>query len=292
MCGPWQVVTPPSRKDCDLPADAQGTALAQVTRLERRPTKMAYSITMKVLLPALGLAGLVACGGSDQNTAPKTPDSNVTSVTGGTEPGASSMASSPQTTPGQDLNPAPQASAPSTTTPPNTDMGSSVTSNSGAASGTASTPDTTLSDGQIAAVVETANKGEIDQAKTALKKSKNARVRQFAQHMVTDHTGAMNDEKTVDQKNGITPQANDVSDGIKSNGEKVMSQLNSSAGDSFDKAYIDAQVDEHQKVLDTLDNKLIPKAQNADLKSLLEKVRAKVAGHLKMAQDVQASLSH
>jgi putative membrane protein len=227
---------------------------------------MAYSITMKVFLPALGLAGIMACGGSDQNTAPKTPDSNVTSVTGGTEPGASSMASSPQTTPGQDLNPAPQT--------------------------TASAPDTTLTDAQIAAVVESANKGEIEQAKTALKKSKNARVRQFAQHMVTDHTGAMNDEKTVDQKNGITPQDNDVADGIKSNGEKVMSQLNSSGGDGFDKAYMDAQVDEHQKVLATLDDKLIPQAQNADLKSLLEKVRAKVASHLKMAQDVQASLSH
>jgi putative membrane protein len=55
---------------------------------------------------------------------------------------------------------------------------------------------------------------------------------------------------------------------------------------------MDAQVDEHQKVLATLDDKLIPQAQNADLKSLLEKVRAKVASHLKMAQDVQASLSH
>jgi putative membrane protein len=239
---------------------------------------MACSITIKVFLPALGLASLMACGGSDQNTPPKTPDSTVTSVTGGTEPGPSSMASSPETTPGQDLNPAPSAqTATSTTATPS--------------STPSSTPDTTLTDAQIAAVVEAANKGEIEQAKTALKKSKNARVRQFAQHMVTDHTGAMNDEKTVDQKNGITPQDNDVSDGIKSNGEKVMSQLGSSDGASFDKAYIDAQVDEHQKVLDALDSKLIPQAQNTDLKSLLAKVRAKVAGHLKMAQDIQASLS-
>jgi putative membrane protein len=250
---------------------------------------MGNSITMTVSLPALtlALAGLMACGGSDQNTPPKAPDSNVTSVTGGTEPGPSSMASSPQTTPGQDLNPGPGTSAPSATTPPTTDMGSSETSSAAPASA----PATTLTDAQIAAVVETANKGEIEQAKSALKKSRNARVRQFAQHMVTDHGAAMSDQKTLDQKNGITPQDSDVSDGIKSNGEKVMSQLNSSAGDGFDKAYINAQVDEHQKVLDTLDNKLIPQVQNADLKSLLEKVRAKVAGHLKMAQDVQASLS-
>jgi len=54
-------------------------------------------------------------------------------------------------------------------------------------------------------------------------------------------------------------------------------------GNVSDRIFVDAQVDEHQKVLELLNNKLIPQAQNQELKSMLEKVRTKVAGHLKMA---------
>jgi putative membrane protein len=75
-------------------------------------------------------------------------------------------------------------------------------------------------------------------------------------------------------------------------GDEIMSSLKSSSGGSdFDRAYIDAQVKEHTKVLELLDNKLIPQAQNADLIKALQGIRSKVASHLQEAQDLQASLA-
>jgi len=47
----------------------------------------------------------------------------------------------------------------------------------------------------------------------------------------------------------------------------------------------------HQQVLAALKEKLIPSAQNAELKSLLESVRTLVAAHLDHAQDLYESLS-
>jgi putative membrane protein len=43
-------------------------------------------------------------------------------------------------------------------------------------------------------------------------------------------------------------------------------------------------------VLDALDRTLVPGAQNAELKGLLEKVRPNIAAHLERAKSVQASL--
>jgi len=45
----------------------------------------------------------------------------------------------------------------------------------------------------------------------------------------------------------------------------------------------------HQAVLDALDKTLIPNAQNAELKALLEKVRPAFVAHLDMAKKIQSS---
>ncbi|MGH7330319.1 MAG: DUF4142 domain-containing protein, partial [Polyangiaceae bacterium] len=66
--------------------------------------------------------------------------------------------------------------------------------------------------------------------------------------------------------------------------------LQNDSGTDFDVAYMDLQVNEHRQVLTTLDQKLIPNAQNAEFKSLLMKQRDKVADHLTKAESIQQSL--
>jgi len=46
----------------------------------------------------------------------------------------------------------------------------------------------------------------------------------------------------------------------------------------------------HQAVIDTVDQTLIPHAQNAGLKALLVKVRPAFVAHLKHAKQLQATL--
>ena len=61
-------------------------------------------------------------------------------------------------------------------------------------------------------------------------------------------------------------------------------------GADFDRAYIAHEITMHQNVLNTLDQTLIPNAQNAELKALLQKVRPLIESHLQMAQQIQTSL--
>ena len=170
----------------------------------------------------------------------------------------------------------------------------SVSNETGAATATASglTGSQTLTDAQIAHVVITANSGEVDLGNLAKDKAQNADVKAFANDMVKDHSAANEKGNQLAQQINLTPEVNDLSRQLQSNGEKAKAMLDSTAaGAAFDKAYIDDQVTTHQAVLDALDNTLIPGAQNADLKGMLQNMRPTVAQHLDRAKQLQSKLS-
>ena len=145
-------------------------------------------------------------------------------------------------------------------------------------------------DPQIAAIVVAANTVDIDAGKLAQSKAKNEEVKKFAKQMVTDHTAVNKSAVDLVTKLKVTPEENDTSRSLKDGGEKNMAKLKSLKGKEFDKAYVDNEVTYHQAVLDAVDKTLIPSAQNAELKALLEKVRPAFVAHLEHAKQIQATL--
>jgi putative membrane protein len=148
-----------------------------------------------------------------------------------------------------------------------------------------------MSDPQIAAVAVAANKVDVDAGKLAKSKSKNAKVKKFANDMIRDHSSAIKQATQLVKKLGVTPEENDTSKSLTQGGKENLANLKKLKGKEFDKAYMEHEVAYHQQVLDALDKALIPSAQNADLKSLLESVRGVVAQHLDHANQVSQSLS-
>jgi putative membrane protein len=168
---------------------------------------------------------------------------------------------------------------------------------SAAASTMAPAPDTAkpaaaaLNDAQIAHIAVTAN--SIDSAAGVLAKQKGTAkaVKDFAGDMVRDHSAVNKKAVALATKLKVTPEDNDVSKSLKSGADANMSNLQGKSGADFDKAYIDNEVTYHQSVLDALDKTLIPGAQNAELKSLLESVRPNFTAHLAHAKSVQTTLN-
>ena len=145
-------------------------------------------------------------------------------------------------------------------------------------------------DAQIAHIVVTANNVDIDAGKLAEKKGKSADVKAFGKMMVTDHSGVNKQATALVKKLHVKPEDNDTSKSLKAGGEENIKHLKTLKGAAFDKAYIDHEVDYHQQVLDAIDKVLIPSAQNAELKGLIEKVRPAFVGHLEHAKQIQANL--
>jgi putative membrane protein len=147
------------------------------------------------------------------------------------------------------------------------------------------------SDAQIAAIVVTANQVDIDAGKLAKSKGHAAEVKEFAQQMITDHSGVNKAATELVQKLHVTPEPSSTSESLHKGGEQNLANLKTLSGAGFDKAYIDHEVAYHQAVIDALDKTLIPSAQNAELKALLVKVRPAFVAHLDHAKKVQADLA-
>jgi putative membrane protein len=145
-------------------------------------------------------------------------------------------------------------------------------------------------DPQIAAIVVAANQVDIDAGEAAKSKSQNAEVKAFAQQMITDHTAVNKQATDLVTKLGVTPEENPTSQQLTSGGADAKQRIGAMSGAAFDKAYVDNEVAYHQTVLDAIDNTLIPSAQNAELKTLLQQVRPAIAAHLDHAKQVQGKL--
>jgi putative membrane protein len=155
---------------------------------------------------------------------------------------------------------------------------------------TAYAQSTAPNDAQIAGIVVAANTVDIDAGKLAEGRADNKEVKQFAQQMVTDHTGVNKQATALVQKLKVTPEDSATSKSLKDGGKANEDKLKSLKGKDFDKAYVDNEVSYHQAVIDALDKTLIPSAKNAELKDLLVKVRPAFVAHLEHAKQVSSSL--
>lgn len=180
------------------------------------------------------------------------------------------------------------ASGSSTTTAGSTDKATTAgaAENTKGSSAMAEKPN----DAQIAAIVTAANDDDIDAGKMAEKQTKNADVKTFAKQMVTDHTAVNKEAKELCKKLKVKPAENETSKALKKQGKDAMALLKKMKGAEFDKAYVDHEVAFHQQVLDTIDNVLVPNAQNAELKDMIVKTRPTIAEHLQHAKMLQQKL--
>lgn len=147
------------------------------------------------------------------------------------------------------------------------------------------------SDPQIAAIVVAANQVDIDAGKLAKSKAQSSQVKQFAERMVTDHTGVLKSAVDLVTRLKVTPDPNPTSESLTNGGTQNIAALSKLSGAAFDKAYVDHEVVYHQAVIDAVDNTLVPSAHNQELKALLVKVRPAFVAHLEHAKQLQAALA-
>ncbi len=139
-------------------------------------------------------------------------------------------------------------------------------------------------DAQIAHIAYTAGRIDIAAAQQALAKSNTTAVRDFAQEMVRDHKAVNDQALALVKKLGVTPQDNPTSQALSAGAQAEGARLAKLSGAAFDRAYVLNEVAYHKTVNAALDSTLIPDAQNAELKALLETGRKLFGEHEAHAQ--------
>ncbi len=143
-------------------------------------------------------------------------------------------------------------------------------------------------DPQIAHIAYTAGVIDIDAAKQAISKSKSEAVIDFAKDMERDHEAVNKQALDLVGKLKITPEDNDTSKSLTQKAADERAALATLDGAAFDKAYIDNEVAYHKQVDAALETLLIPSAQNAELKKLLETGLKIFKGHQQHAEHIAA----
>ncbi len=116
--------------------------------------------------------------------------------------------------------------------------------------------------------------GEIELGKLAASKAQSADVKAFGQKMVEDHTKTMEEVKTLMiQKKVLLP-----SDVMPTHTE-TMNKLSNLSGAEFDKEYVRAMVETHEKDVATYEN-ISKTATDADVKAFATKKLPALKTHL------------
>jgi putative membrane protein len=146
------------------------------------------------------------------------------------------------------------------------------------------------SDPQIAHIAYTAGAIDVAAAKQALTKTSNKDVKAFAEDMVRDHETVNKQALALVKKLNVTPEDNDTSKTLSKNAADKLAELGKLKGADFDKAYVANEVAYHKAVDSALETTLIPSANNAELKGLLQTGLKIFQGHEQHAEHVAAML--
>lgn len=126
-----------------------------------------------------------------------------------------------------------------------------------------------------------ADQFEIRSSQLALTRTRNANVKEFASHMVADHTKSSSRLRQIIGSSGVA-LTDEKLDGPKTD---LLKKLQDTPDTQFDEVYMDMQLEAHQEALalheDNTDN------PNAALAAFAKETARVVRGHLDRAQGVQ-----
>ena len=155
-----------------------------------------------------------------------------------------------------------------------------------------------LDDAMIFAMLDKANSTEIELGELAARTGQSTEVRDLGKNFAAAHTTARQKARDLAVKIGVTPgkpvmdstmkPADDMS---KDASRDYAASLNKLKGTEFDVAFVAREIDHHTKMLDAVENKFLPAAQNPELKALLVQVRPVFVRHLAHAKRVQSTIA-
>jgi len=148
-----------------------------------------------------------------------------------------------------------------------------------------------LSDAQIMKVTETVDTGEVKQAELAQQRAKNPEVKQFAKHMISQHTKSKQQGEQLAKQIQAKPAQSPLSLELETEATQTLDSLKTADAASFDRDYVEVQVKQHQAVLNQIDQHLLPAASDPTLRSQLQQARQMVDAHLTEAKQLQSKVA-
>jgi putative membrane protein len=149
----------------------------------------------------------------------------------------------------------------------------------------AATPDSGLSDANIVALLDEANKADSAAGAYAAPKATKPEVKAFARLMMSEHHALRVQGQQLAKRLNLTPEA-PANDPVTTLALTEMAALQGATKMSgFDSTYIGQEIEAHRAVLD-LAGKAHNAAQSPELKKLIEQANPVIQKHLNQAEQI------
>jgi putative membrane protein len=139
-------------------------------------------------------------------------------------------------------------------------------------------------DARFIAEAARGNEAEIELGQLAQQKAQSPEVKSLAQRLVTDHTRANQQLKQLAQKEGMS-----VPTGLDKDQKDLRARLEKLNGAAFDRAFVDAQVKDHQKDVKFYQDEG-SRLQDPQLKSFAQQTLPVLQEHLQMAERAESQV--
>ena len=154
----------------------------------------------------------------------------------------------------------------------------------------AATPQGGLTDANIVALLDAANRADSASGAVASKKATAADVKAYARLMMSEHHALRLEGQTLAKKLGVEPKPPERDPLAPYVAAEMKALQTTPKGTDFDRTYIDNEVTIHQAVLD-LANQARVTTQTAELRSLIERAIPVIRKHLDQAMALQKQLT-
>jgi putative membrane protein len=146
-----------------------------------------------------------------------------------------------------------------------------------------------LTDSNIVAILDEANKGDSAGGALALKKATRPDVKAFAKLMMSEHHALRAEGQQLAKQLNITPKPPEH-DPLAGYIRNEAATLQKTPKAEFDRVYIDNEISVHQAVLDFANQARVT-TQTPELRALIEKAIPVIRKHLEQAEGIQKQLS-
>lgn len=145
------------------------------------------------------------------------------------------------------------------------------------------------SDQQFLTKMAKGSQGEVQISQMVASKASNQQVKEFAQRMVHDHTALNNQIKQVMEKHGMSmPQP------LTAEQQQLKNKLQSMSGEKLERAYMSAQVKDHEKDVQEVSKQAQAANQlqspDPDVSELAQEARPVLTEHLQLAKKVASEI--
>jgi putative membrane protein len=146
-------------------------------------------------------------------------------------------------------------------------------------------------DGRTVGMFLMENDIELSFARIAFTNASSDEVKAFARRMVTDHTQMIAGTHTMAAAADLDPADDMSARDLRDASTLQRDSLRALTGHLFDSTYVEMELQRHREMLSIIDDVLLPRARNAQLRDMLALMRPIVSAHIAHAQQLRASLA-